>query len=142
MSQRGKNLKPWAPGQSGNPAGRKPGTGEAAKLRQAIAKDLPDIITKLTERAKEGDLGAIRLLLERALPPMKATEQPGPITLPEGDSLADQGRAVIAAAGAGDLAPSQAAQMLTALSGLAKLVETQELAARIAALEERSNAKP
>ena len=142
MTDKANNLKSWAPGQSGNPAGRKPGTGEAAKLRQAIAKDLPDIITKLTERAKEGDLGAIRLLLERALPPMKATEQPVAITLPEGDSLADQGRAVITAAGAGDLAPSQAAQMLTALSGLAKLVETDDLAKRIAALEERSNAKP
>jgi len=55
--------------------------------------------------------------------------------------LADQGRAVLGAAGLGALAPGQAAQLLASLGALAKLVETDELAARVAALEER-NAKP
>jgi len=124
----------WPRGQSGNPRGRTRGTGEVGKLRASIAQHIPDIITKLVEQAKGGDAGAARLLLERVLPPVKATEQATPIDLPAG-TLADQGRAVLAAAGAGVLAPGQAAQLLTGLGALAKLIETDELAARIAALE-------
>ena len=50
-------------------------------------------------------------------------------------SLTDQGRAVLFAAGAGDLSPSQAAQLMSGLGILAKLVESDELAERVAALE-------
>jgi phage terminase small subunit len=52
-------------------------------------------------------------------------------------TLTDQGRAVVAAAVAGELPLSQAAQLITGLGALAKLVETDELAARIAALEKK-----
>ena len=125
----------WMAGESGNPKGRAKGSGDIGKLRADIAKHVPDIITKLVELAKAGDAGAARLLLERVLPPVKATEQAVPVALPTDGSLADQGRAVLAAAGAGTLAPGQASQLLTGLSALAKLIETDELAARIAALE-------
>ena len=125
----------WKAGESGNPKGRAKGSGDIGKLRASIAKHVPDIITKLAELAKAGDAGAARLLLERVLPPVKATEQAVPVALPADGSLADQGRAVLAAAGAGTLAPGQASQLLAGLSALAKLIETDELAARIAALE-------
>jgi hypothetical protein len=130
----------WKPGQSGNPAGRKPGTGDVAKLRAAIAGQVPDIIKNLTTAALAGDVGAARLLLERVIPPLKAAEQPAPLEMPDG-TLTDQGRAVLAAAGAGELAPSQAAQLLAGLGALAKLIETDELAARIAALEAKHGSK-
>jgi hypothetical protein len=42
---------------------------------------------------------------------------------------------VLRAAATGDLSPGQAAQLMTALAAQAKLTETDELAARIAALE-------
>ena len=131
----------FQPGQSGNPKGRTPGSGEVAKLRASIAQHVPAIITKLVAQAEAGDPAAARLLLERVLPPVKAAEQPVPIELPADGTLTDQGRAVIAAAGAGTLAPGQASQLLAGLGALAKLIETDELAARIAALEER-DAKP
>ncbi len=127
----------WRPGQSGNPAGRPPGSGEVAKLRAAIREQLPSIIAKLTEQAAAGDVGAARLLLERVVPPIKAAEEAAPIALPDA-SLTDQGRAVVAAAGAGDLAPGQAAQLLSGLAALAKLIETDELERRIAELEARA----
>lgn len=132
---------PWQPGQSGNPKGRKPGTGAVGKLRAAIAKHVPDIITKQVELAKAGDAQAARLLLERVLPPVKAAEQPAQVDLPEGGSLAEQGRAVLQAAGAGQLAPGQASQLLAGLGTLAKLIETEELAARVAALEAAQNTR-
>ncbi len=135
MTATRKPPNPWKPGESGNPAGRKPGTGAAEKLRKAIEKDLPDIVQSLVTAAKAGDAGAARLLLERAFPAIKPIEVAVPINLPHDGPLADQGRAVLAAAGAGDIAPGQAAQMLNALGTLAKVIETDELEARIAALE-------
>lgn len=124
----------WKAGQSGNPAGRKPGTGEVAKIRAAIAKNLPELLAKLLAQALEGDTAAARLLLERAVPPLKAAEQPQALTLPDG-SLTDQGRAVLAAVAAGELAPGQGAALLGAIGTLAKVAEVDELAARITALE-------
>lgn len=126
----------WKPGESGNPRGRPQGAGEVAKLRAGISQHIPGIIKKLVDQAKAGDAAAARLLLDRVLPPIKATEQPAPIDLPDG-TLTDQGRAVLTAVGAGDIAPGQAAQLLSGLGALAKLIETDELAARVAALEEK-----
>ena len=94
-------------------------------------------MAKLVERAREGDSAAARLLLERAVPPIKPIELPAPIALPDGSTLTEQGRAVLSAAGLGDITPGQAAQLLASLAALAKLIETDELAARIAKLEER-----
>lgn len=132
----------WKPGESGNPSGRRPGSGKVAALRESIAEHVPAIVEKLVEQAKAGDAAAARLLLERVLPPVKAAEQPVPIALPTDGTLTDQGRAVIAAAGAGELAPGQAAQMLSALGALATLTTADEFAARLAALEARDANKP
>lgn len=129
----------WKTGESGNPSGRKPGTGEVAKLRDSIAAHLPAIITQLVTKAKEGDSQAARLLLERVLPPMKAIEQPTMLFLPDDGTLTAKAAAVLSAAAAGELAPGQAAQLITALGTLAKITEVDELAARITALEAMKN---
>lgn len=127
----------WKPGQSGNPKGKPKGSGrQVAELRASIDKHVPSIVKQLVSAAINGDVPAARLLLERVLPPMKPVEQPSPLTLPDG-SLTDQGRAVLAAVGAGELAPGQGAQLITAIGSLARVAEIDELAARIAALEEK-----
>lgn len=124
----------WKAGESGNPAGRKPGTGEVAKIRAAIADRVPELLEKLMAQALEGDTSAARLLLERAVAPLKAAEQPQALTLPDG-TLTEQGRAVLASVAAGELAPGQGAALLGALGTLARVAEVDELAARITALE-------
>ena len=86
----------WKPGTSGNPAGRKPGVGEVAKTRAAMAEHVPALVAMLMARAMDGDIGAARLLLERTIAPLKASEEAAPLTLPNG-SLTEQGRAVVAA---------------------------------------------
>lgn len=126
----------WTKGTSGNPAGRKSGTGQIGKLRAAIAKDVPAIIQSLATSAKAGDIGAARLLLDRVLPALKPIEETVGIAL-EGGTLAAQGGAVVAAVAAGELAPGQGAALLASLGTLARLIETDELAARVAALEAR-----
>lgn len=124
----------WQRGVSGNPAGRRPGTGEVARLRAAIAEHLPEIIDKLKVAALNGDVAAARLLLERVIPPTKAAEDVAALQLPDG-TLTAQGRAVLAAVGAGDLAPGQGAALLASLGTLARITETDELVRRIETLE-------
>lgn len=131
----------WKKGESGNPKGRTPGTGEVPKIRAAIAARVPEILDKLMALALEGDTGAARLLLERAIPPLKAMEPTQPITLPDG-TLTDQGRAVLAAVAVGELAPGQGSQLIAAIGQLARVTEIDELAARITSLEAKHNAQP
>ena len=124
----------WKPGESGNPKGRTPGTGEVAAIRAAIADRVPELLTAMMTRALDGDVGAARLLLERAVAPLKAAEQPQALTLPDG-TLTDQGRAVLVAVAAGELAPGQGAALLGAIGTLARVTELDELTARIEKLE-------
>ena len=123
-------------GQSGNPAGRPKGSGLSAQLRAAIEQDAPSIIKTMIEQAKAGDMQAAKALLDRVLPALKPESQA--IHLPElvaAPTLADKAKAAIDAAGAGDIAPSAASDMVSAIAGLAKIIETTELQKRLEALE-------
>ena len=125
----------WRKGQSGNPAGKPLGSGELQRLRTAIAGHVPAIINQLVTAAQSGDVAAARLLLERVLPPVKAVEQPQAVAMPTEGTLTNQGRAVLAAVAAGQLAPSQGAALLGAIGTLARVTELDELTRRITALE-------
>lgn len=133
----------WKAGESGNPKGRTPGSGEVAKLRASIAVHLPEIITQLVTKAKEGDAQAARLLLERVLPALKPMEQPVTLSLPNGDGLTAQGVAIVQAVADGALSPGQGAALLSGLGALARIREIDELTARIEKLEgiKNGNAK-
>ena len=126
---------------AGNKAspGRPPGRGAVAEMRETLATDLHKIIDTLKAQALAGDAQAIRIILDRVLPALRPVELPAALALPEGGTLAEQAHAVVQAAAAGELAPGQAAQIITALGGVAKIVETTELVARIEALEARSS---
>nr|WP_315848844.1 DUF5681 domain-containing protein [uncultured Rhodoferax sp.] len=138
-----KNKRPgrWKAGESGNPAGRTPGSGQLQKLRDAIAEDVPEILASLVDAAKGGNINAARLILERVLPPVKAIEQALELALPDGGTLTAQGRAVLSAVALGDLAPGQGAQLLAAIGSLARVTEIDELEARLTILEGKQNAK-
>lgn len=130
----------WKPGVSGNPKGRPKGQGPFAAVREEIAGHMPAIITRLAEQAKEGDVAAARLLMERIYPALKPVEVPVPLELP-GASLSDDGRAVLAAVASGVVAPTQGAALVAAIGALARVVEIDELSNRISILEEK-HAKP
>ena len=105
-------------------------------MRSALAVHVPALVDMLVDRAMAGDIGAARLLLERTIAPLKASEEAATLTLPDG-TLTEQGRAVLMAVAAGDLAPGQGAALLASLGTLAKLTEVDELERRIEALEAR-----
>lgn len=129
-----KKPKGWQPGQSGNPKGKTPGSGELQRLRASIAPEVPGILAGLVAAAKGGDTQAARLILERVLPALKAVEPAQALSLPDG-SLTDQGRAVLTSVAAGELAPGQGAALLGAIGTLARVSEIDELHSRIEALE-------
>ena len=127
----------WKKGESGNPSGRKPGTGRVAKLRDSIATHIPEIITQMVSKAKEGDVQAARLLLERVIPPLKSTESSVSITLPENATLSEQGQTIIQSIADGTLTPGQGQALLSGLGSQARLIEITELEERITALENK-----
>lgn len=106
----------WKTGQSGNPRGRPPGLGEVTRLRQGIAGHLPEIIQTLVVQAKGGDCQAARLLLERCIPVLKPVEMPIALPLPDDGDASTIGRVILAAMASGEIAPGQAASLLTALA--------------------------
>ena len=130
----------WKAGQSGNPKGRPPGVSIVTKMRDAIAIEVPEILAGLVTAAKGGDVQAARLILERVLPPLKGVEQTVKLQLPEGGTLTARADAMLCAAANGELAPSQAAQLISAIVTLARVTEIDDLAKRIEKLESK-NAK-
>jgi hypothetical protein len=56
-------------------------------------------------------------------------------------SLANQGRAVLAALGSAEIAPEEATAVMQAIAALARIVEVDELEKRVAVLEAK-NRKP
>ena len=127
----------FAPGNKLSP-GRPPGRGPVAEMRAVLATDLDKIIDTLKAQALAGDAQAIRIILDRVLPALRPVDMPTMLALPADGTLAKQARAVVQAAADGDLAPAQAAQIVTALGGVAKIIETTELMRRIDALEART----
>ena len=67
---------PWKQGQSGNPKGSpRKSQKSLAQLRSQISEHLPDVIEVLANAAKDGDVQAARILVERCVPSMRALDQ-------------------------------------------------------------------
>jgi hypothetical protein len=126
-------------GQSGNPAGRKPGTTAGSKIRQAIEESRDDIIKAVIDAAKGGDMSAAKMLLDRICPTLRPVIQPVVIPVNDEAGLSDKGDEVIKSAMAGQVPPDIANMFITALAAQARIIETAELIERIEKLEERIN---
>lgn len=127
--------KPWQPGQSGNPKGRPPGRGQSAQFREALASKLPEVLQAVVRAACAGDMQAARLVLDRCLPALKPLEATiEGLALPTG-TLTQQATDILASVSRGEVAPGQAAQLIGAIGGVAKIAEFDELQSRIEALE-------
>ena len=72
--------EPWKPGQSGNPTGRPKGARNKATLAAEALLDgeAEQITRKAIEKAKAGDMVAIRLCLDRIAPPEKTDQSRSP----------------------------------------------------------------
>jgi hypothetical protein len=129
----------FQPGQSGNPDGRPRGIKDSrTALRELLTPHATDLVAKCVELALSGDTTALRLCLDRLIPPAKAKDDLIRLPLADG-SLADKGQIVLSALGDGQLAPDVAMAILQAVGSQARIVEVNDLEQRIAALEARRN---
>jgi hypothetical protein len=125
-------------GQSGNPAGRPSGSRNKATiaLQSLLDAEGEEITRKAIELAKFGDATALRLVLERLIPPVKerrlALELPK-VETPAGFTGAIG--AVLQAVGTGKITPGEGQALAGLLEAQRKNIETLELEARIAAIE-------
>ena len=126
----------FQPGQSGNPAGRKHGSqNKSTMLRERLAKRGATLLDKLIAQAEAGDVDALKFLVGRLLP----VPRDAAVTLEaDGETLRERGESILDSALCGRISPSQAADLLSALSQQARLVESTDLEGRIAALEART----
>ena len=93
---------------------------------------------KAVEQALEGDTTALRLCLERLVPPRKG--RPIELELPaitSTEDLAPAFGALVAALARGDVTPDEAQTVGTLLEQHRRVLETADLERRVKALEER-----
>src|SRR5689334_18126411 len=106
--------RPFQPGQSGNPAGKPKGTRHKAILAMEALLDgeAEGLTRKAVEMALAGDGAALRLCIDRILPPRK--DRPVSFELPQIKSAADAAvasGALVEAVAAGTLTPAEASEV-------------------------------
>ena len=136
--------KPFQPGRSGNPAGKRPGTRHQITLlaERLLSDDVEGVVQKVVEAAKGGDMSAARIVLDRVAPPRRGRSVA--VALPEvrtPKGVTDALAAVVAAMADGSLTPDEAAAVSAVVEGQRRALETLELDARLRQIEEQlSNA--
>src|SRR5262249_7240003 len=116
-------------GQSSNPSGKPKGYRNATTILFAdLLKDNgKELIEQAIEMAKDGDGPALRLCIERLAPPRK--DRPVWFDLPEMKEAKDAvhaSAAIVAAVGAGDLTPSEAAELSKVVDSYARTLQAVE----------------
>jgi hypothetical protein len=125
-------------GESGNPAGRPRGARNRTTilLQNLLAADAEAIARKAIDLAKDGDIAAIRICMERLAPTRKS--EPVELDLPPLGTAADTVDAaatIVAAAAAGELTPSEAADLANVVDIYVRALATQAFEERLVKLE-------
>jgi hypothetical protein len=129
-------------GQSGNPAGRPPGARNRGTLiaEGLFAEEGEALARKAIERALDGDLGALRLCLDRLMP--RGRSRPVRFPLPRIAGAADVPAAVAAileGVSAGELAPSEGMDLIRVVESAVRcLGAAARLEARLAEREQNT----
>ncbi len=128
----------WAKGQSGNVNGKPKGSLNKVTLAiQSLLDGEGEALTrKAIELAKDGDLTAIKLCLERILPVRKS--RPINIDLPDvstGEGVSEAQAVVVQAVGEGEITPEEGQVLSSILEARRKSIETADHEARLSKLE-------
>jgi hypothetical protein len=94
------------------------------------------VLRKVIEKALAGDTAALRLYLDRVLPARR--ERLVTLVLPKIESAKDAcaaSAAILAACANGELSPGEAAELMALVAAHIRVLETNDLEARLAALE-------
>jgi len=130
-------------GASGNPAGRPPGSRNKATLlmEDLLEGEGQQLVRKVIEIASKGEIHALKLCLDRLLPPRKDRTIQLPLppitTVPQ---IATAMSAVVAAIGEGRITPTEGESLVNILAMQTKVLETTDLDRRITELEQATPA--
>ena len=125
-------------GASGNPAGRPKGIKDKRhRFNEAIESMIPEVLESVFQKAVAGDMTAAKMLLDRSLPTKRPEQERVQISIKENTAL--NARDVLKSVFDGEVSPDVGASLLSAITGVLKAVEVEELARRIDMLEGGKN---
>jgi hypothetical protein len=130
--------RPFQPGRSGNPLGRPKGSrNRVTRFVEALIEGQGEAIgAKALQIALEGDSPMLREMLHRVAP--RRREGTIEFDLPKIETASDAraaSTALLDACMRGEVSPNEATQFMGLLTSHVRLVETADLEARVAALE-------
>ncbi len=132
--------KPFQQGNAGRPKGSR---NRATLALEALLDGEAEALTrKAIEMAMSGDTTAMRQVMDRILPPRK--DRHVPFSLPTLETAADAVKATAAlveAVAAGDLTPSEAAELSKLVEGFTRAADLHDIQARLERLEQQQEQK-
>ena len=131
-------------GASGNPAGKPKGTKHKSTMAALmLLSGEAEALTRVAiDKALEGDLTALKLCLDRIIPPTK--DHPVDIALPKMTTVADLPGftgALLDAVATGKLGPSEAEKLCKIVTAHREAIQISDFEQRIADLETAANIK-
>lgn len=120
---------------SGNKAGRPKGIPDKrTALRRELEKHGSELLAVALEQALAGDPAALRLCLERIMPPVKANAEPVTFDL-SGDTITEKAHSILDAVADGEIDPITGKALIEALGTLCRITEIDQLQQRLEQLE-------
>ncbi|HXO91155.1 MAG TPA: DUF5681 domain-containing protein [Stellaceae bacterium] len=137
--------RPFEKGRSGNPLGRRVGCRNKTTIAAAafLVGESDALTRKAVELALIGDPTAMRLCIERILPPCR--ERTVKFVLPPIESAADIAaamKAVTSALAAGAITPGEAATIAAVVDTFVRAIETSDFERRLKIVEDEHAAQP
>lgn len=136
--------RPWQfkPGVSGNPKGRPAGRPDRRLLAtEQMLDEMRNIVAVLVGRALEGDTNAASIVLAKVMPSIKAQAEKVNFAFDASAPISEQVAQVLDAVAAGAVAPDVGRLIIDSIKSLSDVRATEELSARIEALEEARDAR-
>lgn len=125
-------------GPSPNPSGRPKGiVDKRTRVSQALLDDAPAVARVVVDAALEGDMQAASLVLSRIAPVLRGQMEKVAFEFDATAPVARQVEQVLAAVARGQVAPDVGKQIVDAVQALSTIRATEELEARLAALEQK-----
>ncbi len=120
-------------------AGRKKGSGQAAHYRAMLEPYAEELIQQVVDKAKDGDMAALKLCLDRLCAPLRPTDRLITIEgLEDCKELSEKGELIFGYVAEGKITPTEVSSLMSAIAGQARILEIDELERRITELEQRS----
>jgi len=123
-------------------AGRPKGSGQAAHYRAMLEPYAEELIQRVVDMAKDGDMAALKLCLDRLCAPLRPTDRHISIDgFDDCKGLSGKGELILANVASGKVTPSEASNLMNAISRQARIIEVDELERRITELESRNESQ-